>query len=116
MGVAAFAALAVSCLFTAVRAYPYYLPYINALSLGRPAYALVNDSNADWNMSFPEVNRFAEQHGLSRIDLGEYGFSDPTVWVPQAQLWNCQKATDQDAGKWVTLSANLILAGTTVHG
>jgi len=31
--------------------------------------------------------------------------------VPPAQLWNCQKATDQDAGKWVTLSANLILDG-----
>jgi len=47
LGAAAIAALAVSCLFTAVRAYPYYFPYINALSLGRPAYALVNDSNVD---------------------------------------------------------------------
>jgi hypothetical protein len=111
MGAAALAVLAASCLFTAVRAYPYYFPYINALSLGRPAYALVNDSNVDWNQSLLEVKRFAEQHRLSRIDLDEYGFSDPTVWVPQAQLWNCQKATDEDAGKWVTLSANLILDG-----
>ena len=111
MGAAVLAVLAASCLFTAVRAYPYYFPYINALSLGRPAYALVNDSNVDWNQSLPEVKRFAEQHGLTRIDLDEYGFSDPTVWVPQAHLWNCQKATGEDAGKWVTLSANLILDG-----
>jgi hypothetical protein len=102
--------LAVSCLFTGVRAYPYYMPYINALSLGRPAYTLVNDSNVDWNQSLPEVRRFAEQHGMSS-DLDEYGFSDPSVWVPQAKLWNCQKPADEDAGKWVTLSANLILDG-----
>jgi len=104
-------ALAVSCLFTAARAYPYYMPYINALSLGRPAYTLVNDSNVDWNQSLPEVKRFAEEHGLSKIDLDEYGFSDPTVWVPQAQLWNCQKPSDENAGNWVSLSANLILDG-----
>ena len=111
MGAAALAVLAASCLFTAVRVYPYYFPYINALSLGHPASALVNDSNVDWNQSLPVVKRFAEQHELSKIDLDEYGFSDPTVWVPQAQLWNCQKATDGDAGRWVTLSANLILDG-----
>jgi len=104
-------ALVAGCLFIALHAYPFYMPYINALSLGRPAYTLVNDSNVDWNQSLPEVRRFAEQHGLSRIDLDEYGFSDPTVWVPQAQLWNCQKPADEDAGKWVVLSANLILDG-----
>jgi hypothetical protein len=87
------------------------MPYLNALSLGRPAYTLVNDSNVDWNQSLPEVRRFAEQHGLSKIDLDEYGFSDPSVWVPQAQLWNCQKPAGEGGGKWVTLSANLILDG-----
>lgn len=70
------AALAVSCLVTAIRAYPFSFPYINPLSQGRPAYALVNDSNVDWNQSLPEVERFAEQHGLQKIELDEYGFSD----------------------------------------
>ncbi len=68
--------LTLSCLFTAVRTYPYYFPYINALSFGRPGYALVNDSNLDWNQSLPEVKAFAEQHGLQSIDLDEYGFTD----------------------------------------
>ncbi len=111
VGAAAVVILAASCLFNAVRVYPHYFAYINALSLGRPAYTLVNDSNVDWNQTLPEVQRFVEQHGLSTIDLDEYGFSDPTVWVPGAQLWNCQKPADEDAGKWVTLSANLILDG-----
>jgi 4-amino-4-deoxy-L-arabinose transferase-like glycosyltransferase len=103
--------LAVSCLFTAVRAYPYYFPYINALSLGRPAYALVNDSNVDWNQSLPEVKRFAEQQGLQKIGLDEYGFSDPTVSVPQAHPWNCQRPAQGEEGQWVALSANNILDG-----
>ena len=108
---AAVAALAASCLFTAVGSYPYYFPYINALGLGRPAYALVNDSNVDWNQSLPEVKRFAEQHGLQRIELDEYGFSDANIYVPQARLWNCQRPTDDDEGQWVAVSSNMILDG-----
>jgi hypothetical protein len=94
-----------------VHAYPYFFPYINALSLGRPAYALVNDSNVDWNQSLPEVTRFAEQHGLQKIALDAYGFSDPTVSVPQAQVWNCQTPAPEDADKWVALSSNMIMDG-----
>jgi 4-amino-4-deoxy-L-arabinose transferase-like glycosyltransferase len=111
MGAVTVVALAASCLFTAVRAYPYYFPFINSLSFGRPAYTQVNDSNVDWNQSLPEVKRFADQHGLQRIALDEYGFSDSTVFVPQAQLWNCQTPGPDDAGQWVVLSADMILDG-----
>jgi 4-amino-4-deoxy-L-arabinose transferase-like glycosyltransferase len=101
--------LALSCLFTAVRAYPYYFPYINALSVGHPAYELVNDSNLDWNQSLPEVKRFADQHGLQRIDLDPHGFNDPTVTVPQAEFWDCQKPTAADDGQWAVVSATMIM-------
>lgn len=77
------AALAFSCLVTAIRAYPFYFPYINQLSQGRPAYTLLNDSNVDWNQSLPEVKRFAEQRGLEKIELDEYGFSDPNISCPR---------------------------------
>ena len=100
-----------SCLFTAVRAYPYYFPYINAFSLGQPSYALVNDSNLDWNQSLPEVKRFADEHGLERIAVDEYGFNDPTVVVPQSELWNCQKPTAANEGQWAVVSANMIMDG-----
>ncbi|HSY31282.1 MAG TPA: glycosyltransferase family 39 protein [Verrucomicrobiae bacterium] len=103
--------LTLSCLFTAVRAYPYYFPYINALSLGRPGYVLVNDSNLDWNQSLPEVKAFAEQRGLQSIDLDEYGFTDATVDVPQAKIWDCQTPTAGDEGKWAAVSANMIMDG-----
>jgi Dolichyl-phosphate-mannose-protein mannosyltransferase len=103
--------LTLSCLFTAVRAYPYYFPYINALGFGRPGYILVNDSNLDWNQSLPEVKAFAEQHGLQSINLDEYGFTDATVDVPQAKIWDCQQPTAADAGQWAAVSANMIMDG-----
>jgi hypothetical protein len=103
--------LAISCLFTAVHTYPYYFPYINAFNLGHPAYTLVNDSNLDWNQSLPEVKRFVDQFGLQKIELDEYGFTDPQVTVPQSEVWDCQTPAAADAGQWVIVSANMIRDG-----
>ena len=108
---AAAVVLSLGCLSTAVRAYPYYFPYLNAFSLGHPAYAMVNDSNLDWNQSLPEVKHFADQHGLERVALDEWGFNDPTVIVPQSEFWDCQKPTAADDGQWVVVSANMIMDG-----
>jgi len=99
-------ALCVSCLFTAWKAYPYYIPHVNALGLGRPLYALVNDSNVDWNQALPEGRRFAELRGIQKIHLDWHGLSNPRVSVPQAQAWNCQ--TPADTGQWAVVSANMI--------
>ena len=103
--------LTLSCLFTAARSYPYYFSYINAFSFGHPAYALVNDSNLDWNQSLPEVKRFVDQHGLQRVELDEYGFNDPSSTVPESQVWDCQKPTPADDAQWVIVSANMLMDG-----
>src|SRR5713226_3854595 len=105
------ALLAASCLFTALRAYPYYFPYVNALALRRPLYSLMSDSNVDWNQSLPEVKRFADQHRLRRIGLDAYGFTEATVTVPQAEFWDCQRPAASDEGQWVVVSANMIQDG-----
>ena len=104
-------ALALASVGTAVRAYPYYLPFLNSLSAGHPGYALVSDSNLDWNQALPEVENFVQQHGLKRVLLDEYGFSDPTVYVPESQFWNCQQPASEDGGQWAVVSANLIEDG-----
>jgi 4-amino-4-deoxy-L-arabinose transferase-like glycosyltransferase len=111
LGESAVAVLAASCVFTAVRAYPYYFPYINALGMGRPAYTLVNDSNVDWNQALPEVKQFAVEHGLQRIRLDAYTLSPPQAFVPQAQPWDCQQPRPEDAGQLAVVSANLFLDG-----
>jgi hypothetical protein len=107
-GITAFV-LAVSSVATTVRAYPYYFPYVNAFSLGSPAYRLFSDSNVDWNQALPDVARFANERGLTEINVDMYGFSDPNFVIPQAHVWDCQDAAASDAGKWAVVSANLIL-------
>jgi hypothetical protein len=59
---------------------------------------LVNDSNLDWNQALPEVENFVQRRGLQHVFVDEYGFSDPAVYVPQGQLWNCQDPAATDAG------------------
>jgi hypothetical protein len=103
--------LAVASLATAVRAYPNYFPFLNMLSMGRPGYLLVNDSNLDWNQSLPAVENFVQQRGLNKVLLDEYGFSEPAAYVPQAQLWSCQEASPSDGGQWAVVSAGSIVDG-----
>src|SRR5208282_1607567 len=45
----------------------------------------------------------------------EYGFNDPTVYIPQAQFWNCQEAAPGDGGQWAIVSASLIEDGHNCH-
>ncbi len=89
-----------------VHAYPYFLPYINSLGMGRPGYLLVNDSNLDWDQAFPDVQAFAEQHSLSPVLLDRYGFSEPNAYVSNVSLWNCQAPAPSDAGNWAIVSTN----------
>jgi hypothetical protein len=102
------ALLAASCLFSALSAYPYYFPFVNALALRHPLYSLMSDSNVDWNQALPEVKRFADQHGLPRIGLDAYGLTDATANVPQSEYWDCQRPNSADGGLWVAVSANMI--------
>jgi hypothetical protein len=101
-------ALVLVSIFTAIRAYPNYFPYLNSLSMGRPGYILVNDSNLDWNHALPQVENFVRQRGLEKVLLDEYGFSEPTPYVPQALLWDCQQPAPSDGGQWAVVSANFM--------
>jgi len=101
-------ALALSLVFTAVRAYPNYFPFLNLLSMGRPGYELVNDSNLDWNQALPEVEAFAKQRGLTHVLVDEFGFSEPSAYVSQAEFWNCQDPAQSDGGQWAVVSAGMI--------
>jgi hypothetical protein len=98
--------LVLASIVTAIRVYPNYFPYLNILSMGRPGYTLVNDSNLDWNQALPQVEIFVRQRGLKQVLLDEYGFAEPAAYVPQALLWDCQKPAPQDGGQWAVVSAN----------
>jgi hypothetical protein len=101
-------ALALASVATAVRAYPHYLPFLNSLSGGRPGYDLMSDSNLDWNQGFLDAESFIRQRGLTHVLIDEYGFSEPSVYVPEARFWNCQEAVPGDGGQWAIVSADMI--------
>jgi hypothetical protein len=105
-------ALAFSSIMTAVGVYPNFFPFLNVLSMGKPGYLLVNDSNLDWGHALPKVEEFVRSRGLSHVLLDHYGFTDPQPFVPQAQLWDCQQPHPDDAGHWAFVSANLIADGS----
>jgi len=96
---------------TMIRAYPFFFPFLNSLSFGRPGYAMVNDSNLDWDQSLPEVADFVEKRGVQHVLLDEYGLIEPSVYVRQAEFWNCQLPRTADAGQWAIVSANMIEDG-----
>jgi 4-amino-4-deoxy-L-arabinose transferase-like glycosyltransferase len=106
---AATLALAVLSFIPVVRAHPYFLPYVNSLAFGRPAYELMNDSNVSWNEALPEVERFAEKQGLREIPTDWFSFSDPALIAPRVKPWNCEQPSAGDGGKWVAVSAVMIL-------
>ncbi|MGH9513809.1 MAG: ArnT family glycosyltransferase [Terriglobales bacterium] len=108
LGTALVVILAGGCAVSAVRTYPYFFPYINSLSFGRPAYALMADSNVDWDQSIPEVRKFVERRGLQKLALDWYGMIDSTQDVPGAYVWNCQQPKANDVNQWAVVSANLI--------
>jgi hypothetical protein len=99
-------ALALASIVAAIGVYPNYLPFLNALSMGRPGYTLVNDSNLDWDHALPDVESFARQRGLKHVLLDEYGLLEATAYVPQATRWNCQQPVATDGGLWAVISAN----------
>lgn len=106
-------ALAIVCIANAVRMYPNYIPYINALGMGKPAWQLMNDSNVDWNQSLPEAERFVRDQNLPEVLLDQYGSIEAAAYLPGAQLWDCQQPVASDGGKWAIVSTNFIdSAGT----
>jgi hypothetical protein len=106
--VGAYVLLGIASVLTVVRAYPYYFPFLNSFSFGRPGYEVATDSNLDWNQALPEVNTYAEQHGLKEVLVDQYGLNDPTVYVPRARFWNCQEPQAIDGGHSAVVSGDMI--------
>ena len=101
--------LAFSCLLTAVRAYPFYIPYTSAFGMGRPAWTLVSGGDLDWGQSMHEIDAFARTNELKEILVVPNGMTELGDWVPRGKVWDCQDAAAPDARKWVVVSANKLI-------
>ena len=87
-------ALALSCLVTALLAYPHYLSYFNAFRLNVPKQEIAVNANLPWGQSMEELDSFFAQHHVSApyIDT-RLSTLDPTVYIHGARPWRCDKET-----------------------
>jgi hypothetical protein len=76
--------LGLLCIWAAWEAaliYPHYLAYFNGL-VGGPSggrYVLV-DSNLDWGQDLKGLKTYMERHGIRKVKLGYFGWSDPAYY------------------------------------
>jgi len=61
--------------------HPHYLSYFNEIAGGPDGgHRYLGDSNIDWGQDLPQLKKYMDAHGLSRIKLFYYGVVDPEVY------------------------------------
>jgi hypothetical protein len=103
------AALAFSCLVTALLSYPHYISYYNVFRLNMPKQEIAVNANLTWGQSMKELNSFFEQHHVSESYVdARLSTLDPAVYIPGARAWLCDKG-DPVAPAWVAVAADRVL-------
>lgn len=109
LGILISGVLASSSLATALIAYPYYISYYNFFRFGTPKQDIVADSNLYWGQSLIDVQRFREEHHISKIYVDSRNDRlDPATYVSGATRWKCDKP-EPPAPEWVAVSADFLL-------
>ena len=89
--IAAIAALVFSSLVTALVTYPNYLAYFNVLRLNMPKQEIANNSNLNWGQTGEETAAFFRERGVTAPYVDKISTIDPTVYIPGAHTWECDK-------------------------
>jgi hypothetical protein len=68
-------------LVEAVRAYPDYLSFTNSLTLGRPGWQLLSDSNVEWGQNIGDLARYLDARGeTSLVGSLSGGWATPPLY------------------------------------
>jgi Dolichyl-phosphate-mannose-protein mannosyltransferase len=105
--------LALSCVVTALSAYPHYISYYNWFRLGAPRQEIVSDSNLDWGQSLPVLARFAAEHQIRSLGVDLMTPLPPETYLPGASAWECDNP-QPPAPEYVAVSANFLLKNQPV--
>ncbi|HEV2581796.1 MAG TPA: glycosyltransferase family 39 protein, partial [Ktedonobacteraceae bacterium] len=109
LGALAASGMAVSSLATALLAYPHYIPYYNFFRLGTPKQEIANNSNLYWGQSLIDLERFRQEHHISKIYVDSRTFRpDPAAYVSGASEWECGEP-DPPAPEWAAVNATFLL-------
>ena len=67
----------------AVSIYPHGIAYFNQWAGGPDeGWRLLADSNVDWGQDWPEVARYAEEHGIEMVEFAYFGLDRPWHYLP----------------------------------
>jgi hypothetical protein len=109
VGTLAVGGLALSSLATALMAFPNYIPYYNFFRLGTPKQEIATNSNLYWGQSLIDLERFREEHHISKIYVDSRTFRpDPATYVSGASEWECDEP-DPPAPEWAAVTANFLV-------
>jgi len=102
--------------------YPHYLAYFNGL-VGGPSggrYVLV-DSNLDWGQDLKGLKGYMERHGIRKVKLAYFGWSDPAYYGIDYELLpsysvagrpSCEKETPETS----ELKGTMAVSATLLQG
>jgi hypothetical protein len=64
-----------------IRAYPNYLSFTNSLTFGKPAWALLSDSNVEWGENIGELARYLKaRRKTSLVGSLSAGWASPSLY------------------------------------
>ena len=104
------------CAVEAIRAYPNYIPYMNQLAAGRPAWTYLSDSNIEWGDDAGALATYLKAKGEKHVRAAFLGGPVilPLYGVEYVDLLGPPEVTLQDT-RYVALGASY-LNGSTVPG
>jgi hypothetical protein len=109
LGVLASGALAASSLATALISYPHYISYYNFFRFRTPKQEIVVNSNLYWGQSLIDLERFREEHHISKIYVdSRTSRLEPSTYVAGASAWNCDDP-EPPSPEWLAVAANFLI-------
>jgi Dolichyl-phosphate-mannose-protein mannosyltransferase len=105
----AIAALAFSCVITAILTYPHYLAYYNVFRLHMPKQEISINANLSLGQSMEELAAFFQEHHVSVSYVDKRASPvDPDVYIPGARVWECDKP-DPPTPEWVAVTTVMMI-------
>jgi hypothetical protein len=99
-----------------IRAYPNYLSFTNSLTFGKPAWALLSDSNVEWGENIGELARYLKaRHTTSLVGSMSASWASPSLYGIRL-LDFAPRELQSSRTKYVAIGAGFLNGSTVPPG
>jgi len=112
--IAVIALLCVAQMVIAIRAYPNYLSYFNALVGGSEnGYKIAVDSNLDWGQDLKRLKNWVDKNGIDVIYVDYFGGADIKYYFGEKfqPWWGTRNSDELLKGSYLAVSATFLQGG-----